>query len=101
MQAATGLPAVALPSTQIVLRELQTLSCYPYRRPRKARWRVDAGCDRNGTQARLDTNPIIKVRGRTHLCCLARPYVGLVCLDQLESTGEIPPSPWALPSLKV
>jgi hypothetical protein len=38
---------------QIVLRELQTLSGHPDRRPRLARERVDAGRDRDGSQVRL------------------------------------------------
>jgi len=41
---------------QIVLRELQTLSGHPDRRPREARERVDAGRDRDGTQVRLEIN---------------------------------------------
>ena len=51
-----GFHAVARLPTQIVLRELQTLSGHPDRRPREARELVDAGCDRNGGQVRLNTD---------------------------------------------
>ena len=53
VQAVAGLPAVVGRPTQIVLRELQTLSGHPDRRPREARERVDAGGDRDGRKVCL------------------------------------------------